>query len=141
MLPQGCPSDGPPSCNDSRGTLFYPNQSTSWQNSGLYDLAIERNLGYTDFNTGEYGLDTLSLGWLGSGGPTLRDQVLAGIATKQWFLGVLGINPKSINLTNFPDPRPSLLLTLKSTDQIPSLSYGYTAGAPYRKLERYSHRR
>ncbi|MCJ1464621.1 hypothetical protein MMC07_003234 [Pseudocyphellaria aurata] len=46
--------------------------------------------------------------------------------------GTWGINPRPANLSNFKNPMESLLSTLKQKNFIPSLSYGYTAGAHYR---------
>lgn len=38
MLPKGC-ADNTTSCIDSRGNVFDPNASSTWQNQGIYDLA------------------------------------------------------------------------------------------------------
>jgi hypothetical protein len=89
-----------------------------------------------------------------SGGVTLQNQVVAGeylvpffstkihpfvpltrrqpgIATKDFFLGEFGLGPKPTNLSGFDYPQPSYMWSLKNQSLIPSLSYGYTAGAPY----------
>lgn len=94
---------------------------------------MEQNLGYTDSNNGDYGYEHLGLGLQGSAGPSLSHQIVAGIATKQYYMGNLGVNSKSINLTSFDESQPSLLSSLKNQGLIPSLSFGYTAGARYRK--------
>jgi hypothetical protein len=55
---------------------------------------------------------------------------------KSWILtlaGTFGLSPRPTNFTNFDNPQPSYLTSLKSKNLIPSLSYGYTAGAPYRQ--------
>ena len=39
---------------------------------------------------GQYGHDIVSLGYPGSGGPTLSNQVVAGIATPDFWLGIFG---------------------------------------------------
>ncbi|KAI4258770.1 MAG: hypothetical protein LQ352_001079 [Teloschistes flavicans] len=83
-------------------------------------------------DSGNYGFDTLALGYQGSGGPTVNHSVVAGISTKDFYLGSIGLSLQPINFTTFDNPSPSLLRQLKSTNQIPSLSYGYSAGAPYR---------
>jgi hypothetical protein len=69
-----------------------------------------------------------------SGGLSLSNKVVAAIASKSYFLGIfgLGIKPTSFSSGAANSP-PSFLSTLKDNNQIPSLSYGYTAGAPYRK--------
>lgn len=49
-----------------------------------------------------------------------------------FFLGMFGLGPRPTNYTNSDNPQPSFLWSLKNQSLIPSLSWGYTAGAPYR---------
>ena len=97
---------------------------------GIFLLNLEENLGYS--GNGEYGYDTVALGWQGSGGPTLNQQLVAGIATKDFYLGTFGLTPRSTNFTNFTDPVPSYMENLKAQNLIPSLSWSYSAGNQYR---------
>lgn len=144
ILPGGCPLGIPgtsPSltCSESRGGLFRPSQSVTWSDLGNYSLGIEANLGYND--PGKYGLDTLALNF--SGGPTLNSQIVAGIQTFDYYTGIFGLSSHPINLSNQPinlsnppanySTYPSFLTSLKSLNLIPSLSWAYTAGAPYRE--------
>ena len=123
-----------------RGELFHPSESVTWSGIGNYSLGIEANLGYTD--PGSYGLDTISLNY--SGGPTLNSQIVTEIATYDYYTGIFGLSNQSIRLANssgqttnfssdFETSYPSFLTRLKSLNSIPSLSWAYTAGAPYRK--------
>lgn len=57
---------------------------------------------------------------------------VAGIATPNSYLGQFTVNPRPINFTDFNDPQPSYMTLLKEQNYIPSLSFGYTAGAQYR---------
>jgi hypothetical protein len=114
----------------SQGTGFLYNQSNTWKSIGLYDLILEHELGIT--GAGIYGFDTVGLEIQNSGGLTLPGQVVAGIATKDFYLGVFGLSPKPSNFSNFDYPQPSFMRTLKDQNKIPSLSYAYTAGASYR---------
>lgn len=98
---------------------------------GIFSLGLELNLGYAG-NNGEYGYDTVALGWQGSGGPSLDQQIVAGIATKQFYLGIFGLNPRPSNFTSFNNPVPSYMLNLRKQSLIPSISGGYTAGNQYR---------
>ncbi|KAL8892994.1 MAG: hypothetical protein Q9192_005521, partial [Flavoplaca navasiana] len=126
-------------CPNRRGSLFYKNISSTWQDKGLYTLDEELNLGYT--GNGNFGLDTITLGYPGSGGFTVEDQLLASIATQDFYIAMLGIAPRPTNLTK-PDQKPllfatedaypSLLSNLKRESKVPSISYAYTAGAKYR---------
>ncbi|SLM40392.1 Aspartic peptidase domain [Lasallia pustulata] len=135
VLPQGCTASDPADCSTLRGGEFLTNQSTTWalrngSVNGFFELGIEKNLGYT--GNGEFGYDTVALGWQGSGGPSLQQQIVAGIATKGFYLGLFGLNPRPTNFSNFDDPVPSFMTNLKSRSMIPSLSWAYTAGNQYR---------
>lgn len=145
IRPEGCEQANPnlTGCDDSRGLLFDPKKSTSWtterlDNGGLFKL----NTYYEGFlnltGNAYYGFETLALGAPGSELPSLEHQVVAGIATNNYWLGSLGLSPIPFNFstlndsTSSRDPQPSLLSELKNNSMIPSLSWAYTAGASYR---------
>ena len=65
-------------------------------------------------------------------GPSLNQQILAGIAIKEFYFGVFGLNPRPTNFTNYNHPVPSYMSNLKEQNFIPSLSWSYTAGNQYR---------
>lgn len=133
VLVDGCtPQDGS-NCVNSRGNLFNKTLSTTWEDQGLFQLGAERNLNFTDFDNGDYGNDTLTLGYNGSGGLSLDRQVIAGIATKKFYLGYLGLTPRPVNFSE-TESSSSYLSNLKAQNKIPSLSFGYSAGAYYRKF-------
>jgi len=133
VLTSGCIDQDPSGCRLARGSLFNPNTSTTWQDQGMFALGVEMNLPYTgNYDNGDYGFDTLGLGLQGNG-VTVNHSVVAGVATKDFFLGNLGLTPRPINFTEFDNPKPSLLTNLRNSNQIPSLTYGYSAGAKYRK--------
>lgn len=131
VLQAGCTAQDDTKCSNNRGNLYNQNTSTTWVDKGLFQLHAERNLNFTDFDNGDYGFDTLALGYDGSGGVSLNQQVIAGVATKDFYLGSLGLNPQQINFST-TDTHPSFLSNLKSRSIIPSLSYAYSAGAQYR---------
>jgi hypothetical protein len=138
VLPDICNNESSQAtCRDSvgtaRGLLFNESQSTTWkpQNPSVYDLGLETNLNYT--GRGLYGLDTIGLGVDNSSGPALPNQIVAGLVTDEFYVGMLGIGPRPTNFSGFGDPQRSLLETLRDEKLIPSLSWSYTAGAPYRK--------
>lgn len=133
VLTSGCIDQDPSGCRLARGSLFNPNTSTTWQDQGMFALGVEMNLPYTgNYDNGDYGFDTLGLGLQGND-VTVNHSVVAGVATKDFFLGNLGLTPRPINFTEFDNPKPSLLTNLRNSNQIPSLTYGYSAGAKYRK--------
>lgn len=75
----------PSNCAVSRGTLFNSNQSSSWDELGLYGInsdgvGLEANLGYSE--RAEFALDTVGIGLTG---PRLANQTIAGIAAPDPF--------------------------------------------------------
>jgi hypothetical protein len=134
ILSGGCTLNDPSTCQNSRGGLFTPSDSTSWRSNGTWTLGEEEFLdsSYAS-DPGEYGLDTLGFELEGDaeGGVLLNYQVIAGIVTDDFYIGTLGLAPRTPSFSN--NTRPSLLASLKDQGYIPSLSYGYTAGAYYRK--------
>ncbi len=144
-LPDGCTRDDPSDCADLRGVArfdgkpavgFQVNASSTWNSIGLYTLDLGGRLGIDD--GGLYGLEKVGLQLQQSGGLALEDQVVAGIATKNFYLGLFGLGPKPSNFTNYDNPMSSYMWNLKDKQMIPSLSYGYTAGAAYKMPQRYA---
>ncbi|KAL7928368.1 acid protease [Trichoderma chlorosporum] len=130
VLPEGCQIINVTNCANSRGNLFNTTASKTWKEIGLFNLGFEDSLGFTD--NGEFGHDTVGLGYLGSGGPVVNNSVIAGVAGTEFYLGVLALNPRPTNFTDQNDPQQSFLQLLKNESAIPSLSYSYNVGAPYR---------
>jgi hypothetical protein len=136
-VPEGCTTDDPATCGALRGALpfrgqqtgFRYNESSTWRQIGIFDLILEANLNYT--GNGLYGLDTIGL--MVDGNATFENQVIAGIATKAYYLGIFGLGPKPSNFSTFENPQPSLMQTMRNQNKIPSVSFAYTAGAPYRQ--------
>ena len=130
----GC-SSSEDSCTEDRGRLFNPNSSSTWIQSGSYDLGVDQNMGYSV--QGQFGNDTLGLGLQGSGGPVLKNQIIAAYTNSSPYVGVFGLNPSSTNFSATDQGRPSYLTSLKEQNKIPSLSFGYTAGNQYRLKQVY----
>ncbi|KAK8177759.1 aspartic peptidase domain-containing protein [Phyllosticta citrichinensis] len=131
VQPEGCAyTTGFGSCNEDRGWTFNISASSSWVSIGNFSTAVESDLGYG--SAAEYGYETAGLGGLGEGGPTLLNTTVGAMMSLTFFLGIFGLHPKSTNFTSFNDPSPSYMAMLKEQNQIPSLSYGYTAGNQYR---------
>ncbi|OIW32564.1 acid protease [Coniochaeta ligniaria NRRL 30616] len=128
----------PADCSASRGAMFSPNASSSWQDQGLFSInqngvGLEANLGYSV--NADFGLDTLGLGYVAGGnGPTLTNQTIGGVATASpFYLGIFGLGTQPVNFTRLGNfSTPSYLASLKAQNLIPSLSWSYTAGAMYR---------
>ena len=109
------------------------NESSTWQDQGIFALGAEINLPdyVSNYDNGDYGLESLGLDVPGSSGVTLSNQVVAALATKDFYLGSLGVTSRPTNFTGFNDPHTSFLSSLKEQNHIPSLTFGYTAGNQY----------
>ena len=124
-------------CSNERGDTVNLNESSSRKEIGLFDLGLELNFGRNE--SGDYGLDSLALGLsTATGGPMLDSQVVVGIETNRYRIGMFGLNQQPTNLSSFSDPYPSFLASLKAQNLIPSLSWAYTAGARYSKSQNIS---
>jgi Eukaryotic aspartyl protease len=136
-LPEGCLETDSRKCPQQRGGLFNYNDSSTWDAVDLYELPLqaESSLGYSGNSL--VGFDEITLGWSGSGGPSLNKTVVTGIATKDFFLGQLGLTSRPVNISGYDDRYSSPLSSLFQAGEIPSLSWSYTAGAPYRQNKAY----
>ena len=133
VMNQGCQPFSS-ECSNDRGSTVNLNQSTSRKEFGLFDLGLELNLGRNE--SGDYGLDSLALGSNNAtGGPTLDSQIVVGIETNDYRVGMLGLNQQPIKLSSHSDSYSSFLTSLKTRNLIPSLSWAYTAGARYSKSQ------
>jgi len=134
VVGEGCPASygSLPQCSNNRGGVFSVENSTSWESINNFELDLETNLGYN--GNGQYGHDVVALGYPSSGGPRLLNQIVAGTAAPDFWLGSFGIDPAPNNFTaDLSDPQPSFLWSLVNESMIPSMSWGYTAGAHYSK--------
>ncbi|MCJ1385961.1 hypothetical protein MMC17_009086 [Xylographa soralifera] len=135
VLSGGCQQLDPSTCPSDRGNIFDISASRTWNSKGSYALQLDTNLGLDSvYDSGAYGLDDIALGWQGSGLPTLKNQTIAGTTSTDFWVGVFGISPYPTNLSGFnPDESiPTYLQTLRDSNSVPSLSWGYTGGAQYR---------
>ncbi|KAK8058904.1 hypothetical protein PG994_009352 [Apiospora phragmitis] len=88
----------PPNCAVSRGTLFNPKDSSTYINTGQYDIndgqvGLEANLGYSQPT--QFGLDNLGIGLTG---PVLKNQTVAGfVAADPFYLP--GTHPSLVGVT------------------------------------------
>ncbi|KAE9969494.1 hypothetical protein EG327_010630 [Venturia inaequalis] len=114
VVPEGCTNQDPASCKDTRGRLYQ------------LSLVEEQLLNYS--GNGIYGTDKVGLAWPGDNLPSVPSQIIAGVATKDFYMGGFPLNPWPVNFTDLNQRYPSLLTNLKNQSSIPSLTWGYTAG-------------
>ena len=121
-------------CISKRGGIFDFHKSSSWQSQGFYALGVDEQLGNTWY--AEYGLDDLTFG---TTGVILPGAIIGSINTTgqanttQYLLGNFGLGVVPGNF-NGSTPLSAISGLVEVDDKIPSHSYGYTAGAKYRKF-------
>lgn len=119
-------------CETQRGGVFNTSQSQSWHQKGYFQLSLERRLALV--GNGLYGFDSVGLGLEGEEGPSVQNATLGTLITPNFWLGHIGLNPKPTNFSVVEDPVPSYLVNLFNQKNIPSVSFGYTAGSQYRRF-------
>lgn len=130
----GCPCTGP-DYNAGPGVLettsknpwlaqgYMHNASSSWSTDSKTQpiTGLPLTLGIHD--VGLYGTETVGIGADAHTGLTLQGEQVVGVNASSFYIGSLGLAMTSDN--------SSLLETLYNQKMIPSVSYGYTAGALY----------
>ena len=138
VAPGGCGPAYPVNCTGARGGAYDSTKSSTWNANALYTLNAETNLGnpYGASNQiGSYGYDTIGVPGQGEvANVSVNHQVIAAIETNTYYLGNLGLSSQNITFAaDSSNTSPSFLGSLRNENLIPSLSFGYTAGASYRK--------
>lgn len=138
VLSEGCLPQDPPNCPDLRGTTFNTSLSTSWDYQGLFQVPLAPESALPYHGNSEVGIENITLGWQGSGGPTINDQIVIGLVDNNTYMGVLGLSSTPVNISNYNHPHQSVLASLKNNSMIPSLSWAYTAGIYNRALKGFA---
>ncbi|KAF3929948.1 hypothetical protein AA313_de0205275 [Arthrobotrys entomopaga] len=124
-----CSNSTPEACGDPRGSTFNIASSSTWKDQGDFKTDLQKDIGNNAI--GDYGLERLGINNVDSA-PTYPDQVVVSINDPKWYIGLFGLGNQPTNFTNFNNPQPSYLTSLYNAGKIPSLSWGYQAGAVYR---------
>ncbi|KAL8939623.1 MAG: hypothetical protein Q9216_003265 [Gyalolechia sp. 2 TL-2023] len=120
ILAEGCTRDDPDNCSDTRGGLFNYDQSSTFTLKDTYALTSEANLGYTtNSDNGAYGWENLTLTSDDDSDVTASHVVIAGIATKDFYLGSLGLASRAITWEDSSSSLPSLMTSLKEQESAP----------------------
>ena len=113
-------------CPAARGGLFDASQSKTWQNQGAFDLGLDPQLGFD--GDAVYGLDDIAF----NDQISVPSQIVGVVNTTEYFLGFFGLGVQPTNFTSVNQPT-FLDSIVENKSLVPSHSYGYTAGAYYRK--------
>lgn len=114
-----------------RGGIFQPNESSTWLDQGTYALGLDPQLGFGD--DGQYGLDSIAL----NDQISVPSQILGVVNTTDYWLGFFGLGVEPTNFTS-TDQKTFLDSMVENQSLIPSHSYGFTAGAHYRKFAHFN---
>ncbi|KAK5720172.1 hypothetical protein LTR15_007445 [Elasticomyces elasticus] len=140
--PQGCTNTSPTNCAYLRGVLpfdgvnspgFNHNESGTWNMTagGLYSIPGGSETNATAVAV--LGQDTVYLnGTTDVALVNQTGQVVAGLVDLTYWLGLFGLSPQRSNFTDSNIETPNFMRGLVTGRKIPSLSWGYTAGAYYR---------
>lgn len=60
--------------------------------------------------------------------------MIGGIGDQRYYLGMLGVNQKPTKVSPGDSGQSSYITSLKTQNIIPSVSFGFTAGAAYREF-------
>jgi len=144
----GCTSSDPSNCPNLRGVEPYAGTNISGYNAseshsfevGLIQLDLGYNLPFSEIYGGQYvGINaTIYEDAVGPGqnsNTSLQfNDTFASVASKEIFLGEFGLGRAESDFGTGAYQSLIYLMAFGSTMPIPSVSYGYTAGASYRKL-------
>jgi hypothetical protein len=131
VSPEGCARySNYNDCVTSRGQVFNLSQSTDWSYVGIFEFGMEQTIDDFGFSgNAYYGYDKVVLS--DSNQTAVESSIVGAFAVSDFWLGSLGLNPKPTNWSD-TSAGSSLMTKLKGQGAIPSTSFGYTAGAPYR---------
>jgi hypothetical protein len=137
----GCPPEwegGLKACVERRGGVFQSLNSSTYvprDNYSLSDVAVMKNHGLGN-EAVHMALDIAALGYPGGDNTKPEKNAIFEFISMDFTLqGLIGLHQPGVNLSNtggFSYPNPSFIQTMKDANHIPSVSYGYTAGAKYR---------
>lgn len=125
---------------DDKALGFNNAQSNTYSPTGIFDLPLQslfwysQNLMGPSFNgtlNGAWGLTNVGLGQASKQSITLPEQYAAMYYFEEFFLGSLGLSVGQVSPAG--SAKPTFLSRLAVTGTVASSSYGFTAGASYRK--------
>lgn len=140
IVPDGCLEGDGPDCANLRGAEifnsaqnpgFQVNESSTWSTIGQYQVEIESRLDITA--PGIFGYDMVALGPAAeSAALSLDHQVVAGLAETNYWMGHIPLGIPDSSFSSLSQSIDSFIHQLRNQTKIPSISFGYTAGAKYR---------
>jgi hypothetical protein len=113
------------------GVQTAPDSST-WNDAGTYDIdKPDWWQNKSDTLVGDYGLEYLGIGKASKQSYIANNMYVAATTSKDLYIGQFGLGPGATNVGKGHGEVQSILATFHNQNVIPSVSYGYTAGAIY----------
>jgi hypothetical protein len=130
LRPEDCISElySLQNCSESRGGVFRYNESSTWRSQGLHDVSPTEDPLFK--RTFFFGTDTVGI----PQGSRMSNQTVALMQNQpSTSTGVVGISPVPANYTEDSVPVPTFFESLRSSTNIASSTWSYTAGSVNRK--------
>ena len=130
-------------CAEERGVGMFDGkqqlgmaESGSWSKAGIYEIPppywYSDDLNGGNFTLrGTWGLTNIGLGKSSASSLVLTDRYAVDYIFEEYFMGSFGLAVGAVG--GYGAAKPTFLSQFEVDDQIASSSYGYTAGAWYRK--------
>jgi hypothetical protein len=118
--------------NSKQPLGFESSSSKAWEENGLYNLPLPywwKDSGGSDIN-GTWGSDNVGLGPSSTNSKILQGQMVVETTSDELYMGSFGLAILPVDTGG--GARTTFLDNFAGFNQIPSKSYGYTAGASYR---------
>lgn len=106
---------------------FYENASSTWEQIGIYEFITGGDL-FGTTETGLYGLDDAVIG---EHNTSMESLTVAGVVTKDFWLGSLGLAQVQSEFPVRNGSLPSLLDSMEEGNLTSSASFGLAVGASY----------
>jgi len=126
-------------CAEGRGLATYNSaipdglvEGKSWKLVGTYELKLPE-WWFNKTLTGKYGTDNVGLGQSSAQSLILTDQYVVQNLDLELYMGLFGLAYGDVATSNSGSSKPPFLTNFFASNQIPSKSFGYTAGAKYSK--------
>ena len=119
-------------CDAARGGVFTPSKSNSWQSLNVWQLGLAY-LGYG--GNGDYAREKVSgQNPLRGNSFDMHDVAVAAINMTDYYQGLFGLGIAKGSFGDDAIDTPLTRAGISAERSIPSVSYGYTAGAHYSKF-------
>lgn len=131
-LPQLVVANESADFSDDYGLYFDLSASTTWQRKDVFEPPIHKGILPAHSENVQFGSDHVTLGRRSLGEVILKHEAAASFASSPAPIGSLGLAPWVVKIADPVKSQAGIIHDLADRNNIPSASYGYTAGASYK---------